>query len=135
MCGLKNVSQIHQWAANSRTTEFWAKYFDISRIPCYYWMLCLLKIINPKSQNGCFVNWVQSMLPKESVKGLTLSFDGKTVCSTGKMEKYQSPLHIVSAQIAELGITFGQYAVSDKSNKSLLFVSLWVYWILRAALS
>ena len=117
MCGLKNVSQIHQWAANSRTVEFLAKYFEISSIPCYYWMLCLLKIINPKSLNRCFANWVQSLLPKGGVKGLTLSFDGKTVRSTEKMEKYQSPLHIVSAQIAELGITFGQYAVSDKSNE------------------
>ena len=30
---------------------------------------------------------------------------------------YDNPLHIVSAQIAELGITFGQQAVYDKSNE------------------
>ena len=48
---------------------------------------------------------------------MTLSFDGKTICSTGKFEKHDSPLHIISAQIAELGITFGQYAVDDKSNE------------------
>jgi hypothetical protein len=28
ICGVKNVSQIHQWAANSRTSEFLAKGFD-----------------------------------------------------------------------------------------------------------
>ena len=99
MCGLKNVSQIHQWAVNNRTAEFLTNHFDISNIPCYYWMLCLLKIINPKSLNRCFANWVQSMLPKEGVKDLTLSFDGKTVRATEKMEKYQRPLHIVSAQL------------------------------------
>ena len=117
ICGLKNVSQIHQWATNSQSREFLKERFDIQNIPCYYWILCLLKIINPKSLNYCFTNWVQSMLPKDGVKGLTLSFDGKTICATEKMEKYQRPLHIVSAQIAELGITFGQYAVSDKSNE------------------
>jgi predicted transposase YbfD/YdcC len=41
----------------------------------------------------------------------------KTIRSTGKFEKYNSPIHIVSAHIAELGITFGQQAVYDKSNE------------------
>jgi Transposase len=62
------------------------------------------------------MSWVQSFLP-EGVKGLTLSFDGKTIRSTGNMEKYSSPLHIVSAHIAELGITFGQQTVDGKSNE------------------
>jgi predicted transposase YbfD/YdcC len=59
---------------------------------------------------------VQSLLP-ESKEGLTLSVDGKTVRSTEKMSSYESPMHIVSAHIAELGITFGQNAVRDKSNE------------------
>ena len=33
------------------------------------------------------------------------------------MKNYKNPLHIVSAQIAELGITFGQKAVDGKSNE------------------
>ncbi len=116
LCGLRNVSQIHQWAESSRTGEFLAKNFGIQRVPCYYWILCLIKIIEPKSLSRCFANWVQSMLP-ESKKGLTLSVDGKTIRSTEKMAAYESPMHIVSAQIAELGITFGQYTVKDKSNE------------------
>lgn len=48
---------------------------------------------------------------------MTLSFDGKTIRSTGKMDKYSSPLHIVSAHIAELGITLGQQTVEGKSNE------------------
>ena len=115
-CGLRNVNQIHQWASNPRISEFLSKNFRIDTIPCYYWLLCLLKIIVPESLNQCFMNWVQSFLP-EGVKGLTLSFDGKTIRSTGKMEKYSSPLHIVSAHIAELGITFGQQTVDGKSNE------------------
>ncbi|MCL2388370.1 MAG: ISAs1 family transposase, partial [Defluviitaleaceae bacterium] len=66
---------------------------------------------NPKSLNECFIKWVESLLP-EGVKGYTVSFDGKTVRSTGKMANYKSPLHI-----AELGLTFGQEAVCDKSNE------------------
>jgi predicted transposase YbfD/YdcC len=115
-CGLRNVSQIHQWAANPRVSEFLREEFGIENVPCYYWLLCLLKIIEPKSLGRCFIQWVESILP-EGVEGLTVSLDGKTICSTAKMERYESPLHIVSAQIAELGITFGQQAVEGKSNE------------------
>lgn len=115
-CGLRNVSQIHQWASNARVREFLLRSFGIDTIPCYYWLLCLLKMIVPESLNRCFISWVQSFLP-EGTAGLTLSFDGKTIRSTGKMEKYASPLHIVSAHIAELGITFGQQTVYEKSNE------------------
>jgi predicted transposase YbfD/YdcC len=115
-CGLRNVSQIHQWASNERVCEFLKEHFKIINIPCYYWLLCLLKIITPASFNKCFINWVQSFLP-DKLTNLTLSFDGKTIRSTGKMDKYDKPLHIVSAQIAELGITFGQQTVDGKSNE------------------
>jgi len=115
-CGLRNVNQIHQWAANARVSEFLAKCFEIENIPCYYWLLCLLKIIKPKSLNQCFMRWTQSFLP-DGMKGLTLSFDGKTIRSTGKMAKYDKPLHIVSAHVAELGITIGQQTVDEKSNE------------------
>ena len=51
------------------------------------------------------------------MKGQTLSFDGKTICSTSRMERYENPLHIVSAQVSALGLTFGQEAVEGKSNE------------------
>lgn len=116
MCGLRNVSQIQQWASNDRVKAFLSERFGIASTPCYYWMLCLLKIICPQSLNRCFISWVQSLIAEDG-RELTLSFDGKTICSTGKMERYESPMHIVSAQIAELGITFGQQTVYDKSNE------------------
>ena len=116
LCGLRNVNQIHQWSESKKVSEFLSEHFGIKNIPCYYWLLSLLKIINPVSLNQCFIEWAQSLIPETS-KGLTVSFDGKTIRSTGKMEKYENPMHIVSAQIAELGITFGQQTVYDKSNE------------------
>ena len=115
-CGLKNTNQIHQWAENPRIASFLAEHFGINNIPCYYWLLSLLKIIKPESLNQCFINWIESFLPKNR-KVLTVALDGKTICSTSKMERYKNPLHIVSAQIAELGITFGQQTVDGKSNE------------------
>lgn len=116
ICGLKNISQIHQWAASDRVTEFLKAKFGIENVPCYYWLLCLLKLVKPESLNRCFIRWAETVLP-EKLDGLTISLDGKTVRSTGHMSSYESPLHIVSAQISELGMTFAQKSVDGKSNE------------------
>ena len=116
LCGLRNVSQISQWSEDRRVRNFLLKHFGIKRIPCYYWLLCLLKLIEPVSLNRSLTRWAQSMLPG-GTKGLTISCDGKTIRSTAKMDKYQSPLHIISAHIAELGITLASRKVEEKSNE------------------
>lgn len=116
ICGLKNVKQIHQWASNDKITEFLKEKFQIERVPCYYWLLCLLKLVKPESLNKCFIQWVESVLPQDR-GNLTISIDGKTIRSTNKMENYETPLHIVSAFISEIGMTFGQKSVEGKSNE------------------
>ena len=90
--------------------------FGIEHIPCYYWLLSLLKLVKPESLNKSLMKWAESMLP-ETRKGVTISLDGKTIRSTGKMESYDSPLHIISAQISELGITFASKSADGKSNE------------------
>lgn len=116
ICGLKNVSQIHQWATNPRISRFLKEYFGISRVPCYYWLLCLLKLIEPDSLRKCFTKWVTSLLP-EDWSGQTLSIDGKRIRSTERMSRCESPLHIVSAQLSEWGMTFAQRSVDEKRNE------------------
>lgn len=116
VCGLKNVSQIHQWAESDRIKEFLKEKFAINRIPSYYWLLCLLKLIKPDSLNRCFANWAYTFMPEKAEK-LTIALDGKTVCSTVQMDKYENPLHIISAQLSELGITLAQKSVEGKSNE------------------
>lgn len=116
MGGLKNISQIHQWATDDRVSGFLKEKSGIEVVPCYYWLLCLLKLVEPVSLNRCFNKWVKSMMP-ESMEGMTISLDRKTIRSTGKMDSYESPLHIVSAQVTELGMTFAQKSVEGKSNE------------------
>jgi len=115
LCGLKNMKQIHQWSINERSKNLLKSHFGITHIPCYFWQLTLMQRIKVESLNECFINWVTSLLPED--KDLTISFDGKTVCSTSKLSGYEKPLHIVSAHIAQLGITFGSLATEDKSNE------------------
>ena len=116
LCGLDNVKQIHQWATSKSTREFLKEEFAINKVPCYYWLLCLLKIVEPTSLNKCLMKWSEQFLPQDR-KNLTIALDGKTVRSTAKMESYESPLHIVSAQLSELGITFASKSVESKSNE------------------
>ena len=125
LCGLKNVKQIHQWAVSDNVSEFLKEKFAIERVPCYYWMICLLKIVKPESLNDCFKRWVSGFMPaykpeaeKQERSKLTVSVDGKSVRSTGKMKKYKgNALHIVSAQLAEKGLTLAQQSVDSKSNE------------------
>lgn len=116
LCGLKNVSQIHQWAEHDRTREFLRENFAIERVPCYYWLLSLLKIVKPESLNQCIIHWATGKMP-ENREGLTLALDGKTVRSTEKMKKCRNPLHVVSAQLSELGLTLASKSVPGKSNE------------------
>lgn len=115
-CGFQNLNQIHHWADHEKVKAELKEHFGIQVVPSYFWLTRLLKIINPDSLNECFIRWVTSLLP-EDLDGKTVSFDGKTICSTGKMDAFDQPLHIVSAQIAELGLTFAQESVASKSNE------------------
>lgn len=116
ICGLRNVSQVHQWAANDRVSEFLREEFEIDHVPCYYWLLCLLKLVKTESLNACFMSWAYSFMP-EKAQTLTIAVDGKTIRSTTGMDKYNRPLHIISAQVSELGITLAQCSTDDKSNE------------------
>jgi len=116
MCKLENPQQIHQWASKDRVREFLKEEFQIYYIPSYYWFTCILKLIKPESLNKCLENWVYSVMPEKADK-LTISFDGKTIRSTNAMKKIDSPLHIISAQISELGLTLSQNTVDSKSNE------------------
>ena len=114
--GLQNVRKIHQWASSEKVSEFLKEKFGIKRIPCYYWLLSLLNLVNCDSLNRCLRSWAESLLP-ESREGITISLDGKTICSTKKMTHNESALHIVSAQVSELGITLASKSVDEKSNE------------------
>lgn len=118
ICGLKIISQIHQWAVNDRISKFLKEKVGIENVPCYYWLLCLFKLIKPESLNRCFIRWTESVLP-EKKNGIVIDLDGKTILSTGHMDSYENPLHVVSAQLSELGITFAQKSVNRKSNEIL----------------
>ena len=104
LCGFKNVNQIHHWAENAHTKEFLKEKFQIEHIPCYYWMLVLLKMVKTDTLNQCLMKWAAQFLPEDR-GSTTVSLDGKTIRSTVGKKVLDTPLHIISAQICELGVT------------------------------
>lgn len=78
-----------------RIQEFLKEKFLIERIPCYYWLLSLLKLVRPESLNNCLKKWAEVYLP-EDWRGITLAVDGKAMRSTETMQRYDSPLHIIT---------------------------------------
>ena len=133
LCDLQSVKKIHAWATTEHVRKFLEETFGIKRIPYYWWLLSLLGIIRPESLNECMKQWVACVVPelaakleaeeneqsKQKKKTLTIVIDGKEIRSTGKMKKYDNPLHIISAQIGELGLTLAQRTVATKSNEIL----------------
>ena len=131
LCEMRSVTRIHMWAQAEHVRRFLEEKFHIKRLPCYWWLLSLLAMIRPESLNRCMKKWVLSIAvqlaekieteeeeqDKKKKKKLTVAIDGKEIRSTGKMKKYDSPLHIVSAQIGELGLTLAQRTVASKSNE------------------
>ena len=85
-------------------------------------------MIKSESLNECIKQWVASEAPsllskievqedeQRKRKSLTIAIDGKEIRSTRNMKKYNSALHIVSAQIGELALTPAQQTVQSKSN-------------------
>ena len=64
LCGFKNVRQIYHWAENEHTREFLKEKFQIEHIPCYYWMLVLLKMVKTDTLNQCLTRWAAQFLPE-----------------------------------------------------------------------
>jgi len=116
LCKLEDLAEIHQWASENKISSFLSEHFGINTIPTYNWLLHLLQIIRPDSLNKLFIEWTKTLVPK-FLNGLTIAFDGKTICSTNKMQEYEKPLHILSAYLVEQGLTLGQQTVAKKSNE------------------
>ena len=68
-----------------------------------------------ESFSEAFTNWITRSVQGSGIK--TLALDGKTIRSTEKMKGHENPIHIVSAQPAEYGVTIGQITVEGKSNE------------------
>ncbi|MCL2772061.1 MAG: ISAs1 family transposase [Oscillospiraceae bacterium] len=115
LCCQKTMSEIHGWASSKRISKLLQEKFGIKRISCYSHFTVLVGLIDSEELNKIFMEFFCKLV--ENVVGKTIAIDGKTVCSTANMGKYESPLHIASAFVVENGITIGQLASEGKGKE------------------
>jgi predicted transposase YbfD/YdcC len=116
LCNLQTAHEIYQWSCAEGARKILAEYFMIEKFPCYAQFMNILGNVKADSLDSIFMNWCK-MLVQNQLKDKTIAIDGKTVCATGNMKAYDNPLHIVSAYVAEYGLTIGQVAADAKSNE------------------
>jgi predicted transposase YbfD/YdcC len=97
--------------------ESWLRTFlELSNgIPCADTFRRVFGALDPLEFGRCFAQLVAEL--SGHVEGKLVCIDGKTMRRTFARERGQGPLHIVSAWVAESGVTLGQVAVDAKSNE------------------
>ena len=115
LCRLQTLKDIHEWSESEYVRETLREKFRIKDIPCYSHFTNLVGMIDSNKLNKIFMEFFQKLVV--TLKGKTVSVDGKTVCATANMRHFKSALHIASAFVVENGITVGQLATEAKSNE------------------
>lgn len=75
----------------------------------------LFAMIDPKGFQNFFTGWVREI--SESLKGVTVAIDGKTLRGSHDKALGKSAIHMVSAWASDIGLVPGQLKTNDKSNE------------------
>jgi predicted transposase YbfD/YdcC len=123
LCGLKEISEIHQWLSAEPTQKMLNKQFGISQFPGRSQFYNILKIVDAEKFKLSFIKWMQGVLG-QPLLGKTVAMDGKTVCGTDKLTKDGTILNIVSAYVCELKMVIGSNECTDKPGERQAFREL-----------
>jgi predicted transposase YbfD/YdcC len=112
---LSDVDNFEDMAFWANQKEAWLKRFLKLKngIPSHDTFNRVFRILDPKTFEQSFRRWVGCMVT--AVGGSSLAVDGKTV--RGSRDGKRSPIHLVSAFAADVGLVLGQEKVADKSNE------------------
>jgi len=123
MCSLQTIDDVHEWSLSAPTRLFLSEQFGIDKIPCRAQFYNILACVDADKFNSLFIKWMQNVL-RGGAKGKTVAIDGKTVCSTDKLTKDGSVLHIASAIISEHGLVIGSSECVTKTGEITAFREL-----------
>ena len=123
LCGLQTVSDVHEWSKAAPVQKLLSAEFGMERFPCRAQFYNILACVNIEKFNETFVQWMQKVI-YGGVVGKTIAIDGKTICSTDKLRKDGSALHIASAIVSELGLVIGSRECDTKMGEITAFREL-----------
>ena len=75
----------------------------------------IFSLINPKTFEKCFIDWVSSL--SIDLNNEIISIDGKTLRGSANRRRDQKALHLVSAWASNNRIMLGQIKTQEKSNE------------------
>lgn len=84
-------------------------------IPCARTINNVFRLINPEAFLMAFMTWINERI--ELAVGSQIIIDGKAVRAATEKAKNGNTPYIVSAYLADLGISIGQKKVEDKTNE------------------
>jgi len=123
LCSLQTIGDIHEWSQATPTRTFLEKEFGISKIPCRAQFYNILAYVDAEKFKHEFTKWAKTIL-QSSMTGKTVAVDGKTICSTDKLTKDGSVLHIASAIVSEYGLVIGTHECETKTGEATAFREL-----------
>jgi predicted transposase YbfD/YdcC len=123
LCSLQTIDDIHEWSVSAPTRAFLGERFGIGKLPCRAQFYNIIACVDAEKFGRSFMKWMQDMLPG-GVAGKTVAIDGKTVCSTDKLTKDGSVLHIASAIVSEYGMVIGSQECGTKTGEITAFRKL-----------
>ena len=123
LCGLQTIDDIHEWSKAAPTQLFMKERFWIERIPCRAQFYNILACVDAEKFNKSFIKWMQGVL-NGGLSGKTVAIDGKTICSTDKLTKDGSVLHIASAIVSEYGLVIGSHECGTITGEITAFREL-----------
>jgi len=113
LVGADTFVEIELWA--NEKLEWLRTYLRLKNgIPSHDTFGRLFGLINPDEFEAAFGRWVGAVLPALGTDTV-VAIDGKTSRRSGKVDG--TPLHLVSAFAAGVGLVLGQRATAEKSNE------------------
>ena len=116
LCGLREISEIHQWIESKPTQKMFEEQFGIDLFPGRSQFYNILKIVDVEKFKLSFISWMQGVLGKQ-LSGKTIAMDGKTICGTDKLTKDGTIVNIVSAYVSEFKLVIGSHECADKPGE------------------
>jgi predicted transposase YbfD/YdcC len=123
LCSLQTVDDIHEWCISAPTRAFFREQFGIEKMPCRAQFYNILGCVDSETFQKSFIWWMQEVLNGAMTKK-TVAIDGKTICSTDKLTKDGSALHIASAIVSEYGLVIGSRECGTKTGEITAFREL-----------
>ena len=123
LCGLQTIGDIYEWSKAGLPRAFLKRWFSIEDFPCRAQFYNILGYVDPEKFSRAFIRWMKKVM-RGGVAGRTVAIDGKTICSTDKLTKDGSILHIASAIVSGYGFVIGSKECGTKTGEITAFREL-----------